>query len=108
MRVIACGLDRLDAAVDDGLYVAGVVGFLERRQKSEIHTKGLVGHLAAATDFIGQVLRRALCQSGDDAQAARVGNSCSQFGKAYIVHTALNNGVADTEHVCDESFHWGK
>ena len=47
-------LDDLYAALDDGANVARVVRGIDRGQESEVHADGLVGHLAAAADLVGE------------------------------------------------------
>jgi hypothetical protein len=105
LRVVAGGLHRLDAAVDDGLDVAGVVGRADGGQEGQVHAEGLVGHGAATLDLGRQQLGRALRQPGDDAQPAGVGHRRGQLGKAHVVHAALDDGVLDAEQVGDAGLH---
>ena len=57
------GLDHLDAAFDDGLDVARIVRRRDGRQEGQVDAEGLVGHLAAAGDLLGQQLGRLLRQA---------------------------------------------
>ena len=105
LRVVSGSLHRLDAAVDDGLDVARVIGRADGGQKGEVHAKGLVGHLAAAADLVGQVLRGALGQAGNHAQTACVGDGGGQFGKPHKMHTPLNDGVLNAKQFGDFGLH---
>ena len=107
LRVVACGFHRLDAALNDGLDVAWIVGRAHGRQKRQVHAKGFVRHGAAAGNLGGQRLWGALGQARDDAQAAGVGHGSGQFGKAHVMHSPLDDGVLDAEHFCDQGFHGG-
>ncbi len=99
LRVVAGGLDDLHAAFDDRLDIARIVGRRDRRQEGEVHAERLVGHLAAARDFLGEQLGRALGQAGDDAEAAGVGDRRGQFGEADKMHAALDDRVLECRTV---------
>ena len=75
------------------------------RHEGEVQpAERLVGHVAAARDFLRQKLRRLLCQAGagDDAgETAGIGHGGGQFGAADEVHAALDDGMADAEHFGD-------
>jgi hypothetical protein len=101
LRVVAGGLHGLHAAVDDRLDVAGVVGRADRGQEGQVHAEGLVGHLAAAADLVGQQFRRALREAGDQTQAAGIRHGSGEFGEADKVHAALDDGMLDAEHLGD-------
>src|SRR6516225_1990972 len=60
LRLVAGGLDDLDAALDDGLAVFGIGRRLDRGQDGQVHAERLVGHGTAARDLPGQILRRRL------------------------------------------------
>ena len=72
LRIVARGLDDLHAAVDDRADETRIVGLGDCGKEGEVHRERLVGHLPAAADLIGERLRRALRQAGDDAEPARV------------------------------------
>src|SRR6185437_14794494 len=65
----------------------------------------LVGHVAAARDFLGEQLRRLLRQAGDDTKAAGIRHCGCEFGKADIMHAALDDRMLDTEQVSDCCLH---
>ena len=52
LRLVARGLDDLDAAFDDGLAIFGVRRRLDRRQDGQVDAERLVGQAAAARDFL--------------------------------------------------------
>ena len=98
LRVVARGLDDLDAAVDDRLTVFGIGRRLERRQDGQVDAEGLVGHVAAARDLLGELFRRRLGQRGDEAERAGIGHGRHQLGAAHPLHAALHDRVLDAEH----------
>ena len=104
--VVASRLHGLDAAVDDGADVAGVVGRAHGRQEGEVHAERLVRHLAAARDFPGEVLRRALGQAGDDAEPTGLRNRGGHLGEADKMHAALDDRMLDAEQFGDARLHW--
>ena len=105
LRVAASGFDHGDTAVDDGADIAGIVGRRHGRQEGQIHADRLVRHFAAAGNLVGQVFGCFLRQAGNHPQAAGIGDGCGQFGKAYIVHPALNDRMLDAKHFSDFRFH---
>lgn len=58
---VACGFDDADALVDDGLRVAGVVGRVDGREEGEVDAEGVLGHGAAAADFLAECVGGGLC-----------------------------------------------
>jgi hypothetical protein len=56
LRLVAGGLDDLDAALDDGLAVFGVRRRFDRRENGQVDAERLVGEAAAACDFPGTEL----------------------------------------------------
>jgi hypothetical protein len=104
-RIVTSGFDDLDAAFDDCLDHAFIIGRVDHRQESQVHAERLVGHLAAFGDFIGQSRRRRLGQCGNDTEPASVGHSGGQFGKSHIMHAALNDRMFDAEKFRDACFH---
>ena len=107
LRVAAGGFDEAHASVDDGVDVTRIVGGGNARQECQVHAEGLVGHLAAAGNFVGEVLRSLLRQAGDDAQSAGIRHRGRQLGEADEMHAALNDGVFDAEEFGDAGFHDG-
>ncbi len=105
LRVVAGGFHRLDATLDDGLDIAGVVRLLDRGQEGQVDAERLVGHFPATADFLGQRRRSGLGQCGNHAQAAGIGHGGGQFGIADMVHAALNDRVLDTKQFSDSCFH---
>ena len=97
LRLVAGGLDDLDAALDDGLAIFRVGRRLDRGQDGEVDAERLVGQAAAARDFLGQILRRRLRQRGDEAERAGVGDGRDQFGAADPLHAALHDRVFDAD-----------
>ena len=57
LRVTTRSLNNLHAAFNNGFDVARVIRGTQRGKKGEVYTKGLVGHLFAASNFVGQVFR---------------------------------------------------
>ena len=104
-RVAPRRLDHLHPAVDDRLDQPGIVGRGQGRQDGEVHAEGLVGHVLAARDLVGELFGRALRQAGDDPEPARIGDGGGHLGKADIVHPALDDGVLDPEHFGDGGLH---
>ena len=83
LRAAAGGLDDLDAALDDrARCIPDRAARVKRRQEGEVHAERLVGHLAAARDFLGQQFRRLLGQAGDDAEPAGIRHRGGQLGEA--------------------------
>ena len=95
LRLVAGGLDDLDAALDDRLAIFGVRRRLDRGQDGQVDAERLVGQVAAARDFLGQILRRRLGQRGDEAERAGIGDGGDQFGAADPLHAALHDRVLD-------------
>jgi len=75
-----------------------------RRQESQIHSERLVGHAAAAGDFLTQLLRGALSQSGYDPEAPGVRNRRGELCKPNIMHASLNDRMANAEKLRDAGF----
>ena len=71
---------------------------------SEIDAKRLIGHAPASRDLLGEKLRRPLRQAGDDAEAAGIRHRGCQFGKADVVHAALDDGMLDAEQFGNAGF----
>ena len=105
LRVIAGCLDDLHTALDDGLDVTGIVRRREGRKECQVHAKGLVRHLAAAGNLLGQKFRGALGKPRDDAKSASIRYSGRHLCKADIVHATLDNGVLYAEEFRDAGFH---
>src|SRR5690606_5166400 len=84
---------------------ARVVRLLDRGQEGQVDAEGLVGHLAAAADFLGQRRRGGLGQGSDHAQAAGIGHGRGQLGIAYMVHATLDDRMLDTKELGDSCFH---
>ncbi len=99
LGLVAGGLDDLDAGLDDGLAVFGIGRRLDRGQDGEVHAERLVGHVAAAGDFLHQVLGRRLRQGREEPERAGVGDGRGQLGAPDPLHSPLNNGVLHPEHL---------
>ena len=88
---------------DDGyLFLNDQFGgfFHKGAHEHNIHAEGLVGHLTALADFGTQLLAVGI-HSSNNAQTACIGNTGSQAGIGYPCHTALENGILDTQHLTD-------
>ena len=92
-----CGFDDLDAAFPDGCDVFRIGRRAEGRQKGQIHAEWLIRHFVAARDLLCQQFRRSLRQSGDDPEPASIRHGGREFGKAHIVHSALDDRMFDAE-----------
>ncbi len=99
LRLVAGGLDDLDAGLDDGLAVFRIGRRLDRGQNGEVHAERLVGHVAAACDFLGEVFRRRLRQRGDQAERAGIGDGGDELGAADPLHAALDDRVLDANEL---------
>ena len=66
-------------------------------QNGEVHAERLVGHVAAARDFLGEVFRRRLRQRGDQAERAGIGDGRDQLGASDPLHAALHDRVFDAD-----------
>ena len=95
LRLVAGGLDDLDAAVDDRLAILRIGRRIDRGQDGEVHAQGLVRHRPAAVDLAAQIVRRRLGQGGKDAQAPGIGDGGGQFGAADPHHAALHDRMFD-------------
>ena len=95
------GFNDLDPAVDDRLGVSLVVGRMDRREDRQVHPERLVGHAAAALDFLPQRLGRRLRQPGENAEPARVGYRAGESGDADRLHPALDDRMLDVEQFGD-------
>ena len=100
-----CGFDGPDAAFPDGCNVFRIGRCAERRQKSQINPERLIGHFVTVSDLLCEQFRRPLRQSGDEAEAASIGHGRCHFGKAHIMHAALNDGMFDAEQFSNCCFH---
>ncbi|MCY1304801.1 hypothetical protein D9M70_545700 [compost metagenome] len=105
LRVVAGGLQHLDAVLDDDIEVARVRRRVDRRQQRQVHAEWLVGHIAATADFLAQRLGGRLRQRGEDAQPAGVGDGRGHFRVADPLHAALDDRVADAKQFGDSSLH---
>jgi hypothetical protein len=97
LGVVPRRLDDLDAGSDDRVHIRIVRHGLDRRQDREIDAEGLVGHLPAARDLLGEVLRRGLCEAGQEAECAGVGDGRDQLGAADPLHAALDDRMLHSE-----------
>ncbi len=97
LRLVAGGLDHCDTALDDGGAIFGVRRRLDRGQDGEVDAKRLVGEVAAARDFPGQVLRGRLGQRRDEAERAGIRNGGDQLGAPDPLHAALDDRVLDAD-----------
>ena len=93
------GFDDLDAAFPDGCDVFRIGRRAEGRQEGQVHAERLVRHVAATRDLLGQQFRRPLRQAGDDSEPAGIRHCGREFGKAHIVHSALDDRMFDAEHL---------
>ena len=66
-------------------------------KNGQIDAERLVGQVAAARDFLGEVLRRRLRQRGDQAERAGIGNGRDQLGASDPLHAALHDRVFDAD-----------
>ena len=98
-RVGARGLDDLDTRVDDHLAVLVVRRRIDARQDRQVHAERLVGQIPRLGDLVGQIRRRRLGQRGDEAERARIGHRGNQFRATHPLHTALGDGMLDTERL---------
>ena len=92
-------------AVDDGLAVFRVGRRLDRGQDGQVDAERLVGHVAAARDFLGELLRRRLRQRGDQAERAGIGDGRDQLGAADPLHAALDDRVFDANKLGESRLH---
>jgi hypothetical protein len=97
LGIVAGRLDDLHAAFDDRADVAWIIRWCDRRQERQVHAERLVRHRAAACDLLREQLGRPLGEARDDAQASRVGDGRRQLRQPDEVHTALDNGMANSE-----------
>lgn len=95
-RAIASRLDDADALVDDGLGIGAVVGRVERGQERNVDAKGVLGHGAAACDFLAQVGGRGEDEARDDAQSAGVGDGGGEFGVADVLERESGSAYTHT------------
>ena len=99
LRLVARGLNDLDAAFDDGGAILRIGRRLDGRQDRQVHTEGLVGHFLAAGDLLGEIFRRRLGKCGDEAEAARIGDGGHERRLADPLHATLDDGMFDAEHL---------
>ena len=106
LRVVARGLNHFDAAVEDGVDVARVVGAADDGQEGEVHP--------------GTVCRSGRGTSRSPRPAAGVGwvrpvmmpnppallTAAAEFSEPDVVHAALDDGVLDAEQFGDARFSW--
>jgi hypothetical protein len=105
LRLVAGGLDDLDAALDDGLAVFGIRRRFYRRQDGEIDAERFLREAAAARDFLGQVFRRRLRQRGDKTERPGIGDSGDQLGAADPLHPALHDRMLDPDQFGKSRFY---
>lgn len=91
-RRVTGRLDNLDALVDDGLRVGGVVGGHHGGQQRHVDGKGLLGEGSASADFVAQRSGRGEDEGCDDAEATGVGDGSGQVGGTNMHHAALDDG----------------
>ncbi len=99
LRLVAGGLDDLDAAVDDRLAIFGVGRGLDGRQDRQVHGDRLLGQRPRPGDLLAQVVGGRLGQGGDDAEAAGLRHRRGQLCAADPLHPALHNRVLDTDEI---------
>lgn len=80
--IVSSSLDHLDALLDNDVAILGVRRGGHGRQQSQVDAKGLVGHGAATTDLIAQVLRRRLGQGSQDSETTGVGDSRGELSSS--------------------------
>ena len=73
-RIVASGFNHFDATVNNRLNQTGVIRRRHRGQKGQVNAKGLVGHGATASNFIGQFFWGTLGQASDNAETAGIGD----------------------------------
>jgi hypothetical protein len=66
-------------------------------QKGQIDAKRLVGHVAAAVDLAGQILRGAQRETGDDAEPTGVRHCSGHLGITDVMHAALDDRMLYSE-----------
>ena len=103
--IVARRFHDFHAALDDDTHQSGIVGRVDRGQEGQVHTERLVGHVLAARDLVGELFRRALRETGDNAETTRIGHRRCHLGKADIMHAALDDRVLDTEHLGNAGLH---
>ena len=105
LRLVAGGLHDLDAGLDDGLAIFRVGRRLDRGQDGQVDAERLVGQVAAARDFLGQILRRRLRQRGDQPERAGIGDGRDQLGAADPLHAALDDRVFNANKFGESRLH---
>jgi hypothetical protein len=97
LRLVAGGLDDLDAALDDRLAIFGIRRRLDRGQDGQVDAKRLVGEAATTRDFLRQIFGRRLRQRGDEAERAGIGHCRDQLSPADPLHAALDDRMFDAD-----------
>ena len=103
----AGSFDNLDSGVDDDVLERGVVDRREHGKNGEVNAYGaLAARLEEALSLVdlgGESLRSRLGESGDEAEAAGVGDGGGEASEADVMHTPLDHRVLDVEHLGDGS-----
>src|SRR5690606_8220341 len=91
--LVAGGFDDFDATLDDRVDVFLVGRRFDGREDGHVDAERLVGHFATAFDFVGEVLRGRLSQTGEDAETAGIGHRRGQLRATDPLHAALDDRV---------------
>ena len=96
--IARAGGDDLDALLNHDVgYLVG-----KRTHEHDVDAEGLVGQLLALADFRAELLAVGVHRS-NQSQSARVGNARGKRGVGYPSHTALKDGIFQTESLVNDS-----
>jgi hypothetical protein len=101
---ITCRLDNLDPFLNSNLRVGHVIRLDDSGEKSDVHAEGLGGHSASFADLSAKELGRGLRQSGEEAEAASVGDGADELRFADPHHAALHDGLFDADRLREPGF----
>ncbi|MNF89837.1 hypothetical protein D3C84_723760 [compost metagenome] len=105
LRAIAGGFDHFDPAFDDRRHIFRIGRRFDRRQNSQVDAKWLVSQLTGQSDLLRKRLWSRLSQSGEDTQAAGIGNRGGQGRTPYPLHAALDDRITHAQQFGDSGFH---
>ena len=88
---VSCGFHNIDALVDNGLGVRGVVGGNHGGEEGEVNGERVLGEGATSLDLGAQGGGGGEDEGGDDTQTAGVGDGRGEVGCAYVHHSTLDN-----------------